>query len=40
MIALGDLLGGEERLDVFSAHDRHKGLLHEKKGKPLAQMRI
>jgi hypothetical protein len=36
MIALGNLLGSEERLDVFSAHDRHKGLLHKKKGKPLA----
>ncbi len=30
MIALGDLLGSEERLDVFSAHDGHEGLLRVK----------
>jgi hypothetical protein len=36
MIALGDLLGSEERFDVFSAHDSHKGLLRKMKGKPLA----
>jgi hypothetical protein len=37
MIALGNHLGREKRIDILTAHHRHEGLLPENKHKPLAQ---